>query len=202
MIGNKRMLSPTAEQSQEKEKENAGTSRNSAEVSNPCEKAKHTSQTMSPKSMDGPRWTPRLNQVGMNRTMEKESRKARAAKEESLKEKGISPQATPKAMNTKGPLKPTGEERKDVSKETAKERLTSRQMRRKEQMLPQRLIVRHGKANLKNYIRNIGTRVDCTAGTPKTVLVGVNGLCQQLAALSSWNITSPQKPKTTLRTIY
>ena len=69
-----------------------------------------------------------------------------------------------------------------ITKEKAKVRPASLLMRRMEQMLPQRLIVRHGKASLKKHIRNIGTAAECTAGTPKTVKIGVNGVCPVVTA--------------------
>ena len=50
--------------------------------------------------------------------------------------------------------------RRGFSKEKAEERLTSRLMRRTEQMLLQQRIVRPGKANLRNHIRSLGTPVD------------------------------------------
>ena len=111
----------------------------------------------------------------MIRTMEKESRKEKAVRE-NLKVK-VTKVTSPLAIKArrKDPLKLRGKGSM-VRRARVKARLTSVQMPRTEPLLPQRLIVHHGMTNLKNYIRNIGTAADRPAGTPKTVQPGVNGL--------------------------
>ena len=114
-------------------------------------------------------------QVGMIRTMEKESRKEKAVKEKP-KEKVIkvtSPLAT--RARRKVPLRLLGK-RSMVPRARVKARLTSVQKPRMERLLPQRRIVHHGMTNLKITIRNFGTAVEIPAGSPKTVKTGINGL--------------------------
>ena len=120
------------------------------------------------------------NQVGMIRTVEKESRKEKAVKEKE-KVKVTSPLAT--RARRKVPLR-LPEKGSMVPRARVKARLTSVQMPRTEPLLPQRLIVHHGMTNLKNYIRNIGTAADRPAGTPKMVQTGQNGLFRGTVPLS------------------
>ena len=108
------------------------------------------------------------NQVGMIRTMEKESRKEKAVKEKPKVR--VTKVTSPLAIKArrKDPLR-LREKLSMVRRAKVKARLTSVQKPRMERLLPQRLIVHHGMTNLKNYIRNIGTAADRSAATPKMV---------------------------------
>ena len=119
-----------------------------------------------------------IRQVGMIRTMEKGSRKAKAVKERKL-EKAFRPLATKawKKVLSRPP-------EKESQGRARKARRTSVRKPRMERLPPQRLIVHHGMTNLTNHIRNVGTAVE-PAGTPRMVFIGVNGPSHR-PATSSW----------------